>query len=182
MGEMCASVLLHELPDIVSRTLTFKSLPGQHLLAHIDSFEDQQVLRSKLSEVGLIAFVRNGAILPRESGASDLPMDAQQAVKFTSPPDMTVEFELPHCGKITGMGIRKGITLIVGGGFHGKSTLLNALEMGVYNYIPGDGREFVCVDDTACKVCEREENGVNVCESLLHYCRFDLRMGGLFIA
>ena len=58
------------------------------------------------------------------------------------------------------MGIRKGITLIVGGGYHGKSTLLKALEAGVYNHIAGDGREFVITDDTAFKL--RAEDGRSI--------------------
>lgn len=68
--------------------------------------------------------------------------------------------ELPHRGTIRGMGIRKGITLIAGGGYHGKSTLLKALELGVYNHIAGDGREYVITDDTAVKI--RAEDGRSV--------------------
>lgn len=94
-------------------------------------------------------------MLPRESGISSKPM--KQSVKFVSPETMRVTLELPHRGKITGMGVPKGITLIVGGGYHGKSTLLNALELGVYNHIAGDGREYVIADETAQKL--RSEDG-----------------------
>lgn len=79
------------------------------------------------------------------------------SVPFTSPDSLRISINLPHKGKITGMGIPKGITLIVGGGYHGKSTLLNALELGVYNHIPGDGREYVITDATAVKL--RSEDG-----------------------
>lgn len=106
---------------------------------------------------GLVGFVINGAVLPRESGASDLPLTASGVVPFQSPASMEVSFTLPSRGVVTGMGIPKGITLIVGGGFHGKSTLLTALEMGVYNHIPGDGREFVVSERTGVKV--RAEDG-----------------------
>lgn len=94
-------------------------------------------------------------MLPRESGISSKPM--KQSVKFVSPETMRVTLELPHRGKITGMGVPKGITLIVGGGYHGKSTLLNALELGVYNHIAGDGGEYVIADETAQKL--RSEDG-----------------------
>lgn len=120
--------------------------------------EDQAEIRSQLKEQGLVAFVADGAVLPRESGASDRPM--KDAVKFISPASMEVTMELPNRGKIRGMGIRKGITLIVGGGYHGKSTLLKALEAGVYNHIAGDGREYVITDDTAVK--SRAEDGRSI--------------------
>lgn len=120
--------------------------------------EDQTEIRRQLKEQGLVAFVANGAVLPRESGASDRPM--KDAVKFMAPPSMEVTMELPNGGKIKGMGIRKGITLIVGGGYHGKSTLLKALELGVYNHIAGDGREFVITDNTAVK--SRAEDGRSI--------------------
>ena len=100
----------------------------------------------------------DGSILPRESGISPRPMKG--GVKFRSPKELEVTLELPHRGKITGMGIRKGITLIVGGGYHGKSTLLKALELGVYDHIAGDGREYVITDSTAMKI--RAEDGRSI--------------------
>lgn len=120
--------------------------------------EDQTEIRRQLKEQGLVAFVANGAVLPRESGASDKPM--RDAVKFISPSSMEVVMELPNRGKIKGMGIQKGITLIVGGGYHGKSTLLKALELGIYNHIAGDGREYVITDETAVK--SRAEDGRSI--------------------
>lgn len=120
--------------------------------------EDQQSLRSQLTDLGLVAFVANGAILPRQSGVSEKPM--KQAVPFKSPSTMEVEISLPNKGSIKGMGIPKGITLIVGGGYHGKSTLLKALEKGVYNHISGDGRELVVTENSAVKL--RAEDGRSV--------------------
>lgn len=84
----------------------------------------------------------------------------KDAVRFQSPESLSVTLTLPHHGKLTGMGIKKGITLIVGGGYHGKSTLLKALETGVYNHIAGDGREYVITDDTAMKI--RAEDGRSI--------------------
>jgi predicted ABC-class ATPase len=112
----------------------------------------------QLKEKNLVAFVANGAILPRESGVSGKPM--KNGVPFFSPASMEVTMELPHYGTLKGMGIRRGITLIVGGGYHGKSTLLKALELGVYNHIAGDGREYVITDDTAIKI--RAEDGRSI--------------------
>lgn len=120
--------------------------------------EDQQSLRSQLAGLGLVAFVANGSILPRQSGVSEKPM--KKAVSFQSPSAMEVEISLPNKGCIKGMGIPKGITLIVGGGYHGKSTLLKALEKGVYDHILGDGREFVVTENSAVKL--RAEDGRSV--------------------
>jgi predicted ABC-class ATPase len=138
------------LPPCISDSLFYKNLNSKTLLSIESLCEDQEFIRSSLKEKGLVAFVANGAILPRMSGVSDLPMKG--AVPFVSPTSLAVSFELPHYGKITGMGIPAGITLIVGGGFHGKSTLLRALEMGVYNHIARDGREFVLTDCSAFKL------------------------------
>ena len=120
--------------------------------------EDQQYIREKLPELSLCAFVADGSILPRESGVSERPM--KDAVPFQSPQSLKVTLELPNKGKITGMGIPRGITLFVGGGYHGKSTILQALQNGVYNHIKGDGRELVITDNTAVKL--RAEDGRSI--------------------
>ncbi|MCD8023554.1 MAG: ABC-ATPase domain-containing protein [Lachnospiraceae bacterium] len=117
--------------------------------------DDQQYVREALDGLGLVAFVADGSILPRESGVSQHPM--KNAVVFKSPESLAVTLALPHRGNVRGMGIKKGITVIAGGGFHGKSTLLKALERGVYNHIPGDGRELVITDQSAFKL--RAEEG-----------------------
>ncbi|KAL8446195.1 hypothetical protein Emed_005150 [Eimeria media] len=119
-----------------------------------------QHLRSQLGKRNLTSFVANGACLPRKTGVDDTPMTKQQEphlVLFQSPPELECEFDLPNSGRIRGMGIPRGITLIVGGGFHGKSTMLEALQVGVYNKIPGDGREFVITEPNAVKI--RAEDG-----------------------
>ena len=121
----------------------------------IELAEDQHYIRRELTKRRLIAFVANGSILPRDSGVSQKPMKG--AIAFEAPESMEVEMELPHRGKIKGMGIPEGITLIVGGGYHGKSTLLKALEQGIYNHVAGDGREYVITSDTAMKI--RAEDG-----------------------
>ena len=65
-----------------------------------------------------MAFVPNGAILPRASGAADTPMQSPNVVAFRSPPNLERTFVLPHRGPVTGMAIPKGITMVAGGGFH----------------------------------------------------------------
>lgn len=151
-------ILFEYLPKCVESSLLYKNLDQKKLHNVIDLAEDQEVIRRQLKEMGLLAFVANGSILPRESGVSSKPM--KEAIPFISPKELEVEMHLPHKGILKGMGIRKGITLIVGGGYHGKSTLLNALELGVYPHIAGDGREYVITDDTAMKI--RAEDGRSI--------------------
>lgn len=140
--------------------------------SHVTSIQDQEWLRGQLKPLGLVGFVPNGAILPRASGADDRPMTTGNdepypnqppsvLVPFHSPSRAVVSFTLPYSQKkISGMGIARGITLLVGGGFHGKSTLLSAIQLGIYNHVPGDGREFCVCHDSAVKI--RAEDGRSV--------------------
>jgi predicted ABC-class ATPase len=161
LGRAAESKLLETLPLLVQQCLLFHSLSKDALKQHVHSVEDQCWLQSQLESRNLIAFVQNGAILPRQSGADDRPMDAAKAIRFESPKRLEVSFHLPNAGTtIAGMGIPKGITLICGGGFHGKSTLLDALQVGIYPKIPGDGREFCATSPNAAKI--RAEDGRNV--------------------
>ena len=148
-------IIFEYLPVCVEKALYYKNLDAKRLEEAIALAEDQQAIREQLKEKKLVAFIANGSVLPRESGISSRPM--KHAKAFTSPESLQVSMELPHKGTIYGMGIKQGITLIVGGGYHGKSTLLNALELGIYNHIAGDGREYVIADDTALKL--RAEDG-----------------------
>ncbi|OUO90211.1 hypothetical protein B5F40_08045 [Gordonibacter sp. An230] len=148
-------ILFDFLPACVKRALFHTSLDARQVEAAVHLAEDQEALRAQLREEGLVAFVANGAILPRRSGVSDKPL--ADAVPFASPAELERSFDLPHAGRITGMAVPRGITLVVGGGYHGKSTLLEALQNGVYNHIAGDGREFALADDTAVKL--RAEDG-----------------------
>ncbi len=151
-------ILFDFLPDCIHRTLYYKRLNKNKVASVIELAEDQQYIREQIEALGLVAFVANGSVLPRESGVSPRPM--KKATAFLSPSSMEIALNLPHHGPLTGMGIRKGITLIVGGGYHGKSTLLKALELGVYNHIAGDGREYVITDATAMKI--RAEDGRSI--------------------
>ena len=148
-------ILFDFLPVCIQKSFFYSSFDAKELQNYIELAEDQEFIRQTLPAKNLCAFIADGSILPRESGISSRPMKA--SIPFTSPDSLRISINLPHKGKITGMGIPKGITLIVGGGYHGKSTLLNALELGVYNHIPGDGREYVITDATAVKL--RSEDG-----------------------
>ena len=146
------------LPGAVASSLLYRGIDRKSLAAAIDLADDRAFIRNELRARGLCAFVADGAVLPRQSGISPLPMKG--AVPFRSPEALAVTLDLPHAGAMRGMGIRRGITLIVGGGYHGKSTLLGALEKGVYDHIGGDGREYVITDGTAVKV--RAEDGRSI--------------------
>lgn len=156
-GEL-VKMLFQFVPEAVQSALFYEKLNQNALKKVIELARDQEFIREHLSEQGLVAFLADGSVLPRESGISDRPMKG--AVPFQSPASSAVTFTLPHHGPVTGMGIKKGITLFVGGGYHGKSTLLQALEMGVYNHIAGDGREYVITDPGAWKL--RAEDGRSI--------------------
>jgi predicted ABC-class ATPase len=150
-------MFFNELLQIVKSSLFFESLDKSRLYEHVETSEDADFLRSRLKTMGLVAFVAEGAILPRSSGVEDTPMRDEKVVPFKVPDTLKVAVKLPNRGEIVGMGISEGVTLIVGGGYHGKSTLLNAIELGIYNHIPGDGREFVVTVPDAVKI--RAEDG-----------------------
>ena len=156
-GEL-VKILFDFLPVCVRQTLLASSCKKEVLEGVLYLADDQQYIREQLPTRGLAAFVADGAILPRKSGVSSLPM--REGIPFRTPASMEVTLDLPHHGPLKGMGIQKGITLIVGGGYHGKSTLLEALELGVYNHIAGDGREYVITDDSAMKL--RAEDGRSI--------------------
>ena len=157
LGHRAAELLAGDLPRIASKALAFRSLPDGTARAFVDTIEEQEHLRSQLvcsqlvcSQLGarkLVAFVADGAVLPRAHGASELPLEGNGVIRFTTPDPLRVRLSRLHPGngpsEISGMGIPEGVTLIVGGGFHGKSTLLQALARSVAPHVPGDGRERV---------------------------------------
>lgn len=156
-GEL-GKMLFTTLPEGVRSSLFYERADREKLKRAVRLCENQQFIREKLEELSLCAFVADGSILPRESGVSERPMKG--AVPFQSPETLRITLALPDGSKISGMGIPKGITLFVGGGYHGKSTILQALQNGVYNHIEGDGREYVITDDTAFKL--RAEDGRSI--------------------
>ena len=155
LGREAMEMILGDLPK-AAKALEYANHSPQEVEAFVNLVEDQEYVRRQLAERGLVAFVRDGSLLPRRSGVDDRPME-EGAVLFESPPELRVTLDTLHHGKVTGMGIPQGVTLIVGGGFHGKTTLLEAISRGVYPHIPGDGREWVVTDAGAVKV--RSEDG-----------------------
>ncbi|MGA7935077.1 MAG: ABC-ATPase domain-containing protein, partial [Kovacikia sp.] len=158
-GLQAAEMLCDDLPKLVNRALLYSSVDAKSLQHHVETAEDADWLREHLHEKGLVAFVADGAILPRRSGVDDRPL-IEASIPFQAPASLRVEFTCPNRGLVTGMGIPAGVTLIVGGGYHGKSTLLRAIELGVYNHIPQDGREQVITHPAAVKI--RAEDGRSI--------------------
>ncbi len=159
LGREAAEMMIKEVPRIVEQALFYGNIDQDQLTGHVETVEDQEHLRWALPDRGLVAFVADGAILPRRSGIDDRPLQ-DDPIPFESPEEFRTSFSAPNRGEVRGMGIPAGITLIVGGGFHGKSTLLNALKRAVVPHIPGDGREYVVTNPTAVKI--RAEDGRSI--------------------
>ncbi|MGK7930938.1 MAG: ABC-ATPase domain-containing protein [Microcystaceae cyanobacterium] len=159
LGRQAAELLGQDIPDIVDMALKYDALDAEAIERQVKTVEDADWLRSQLNKQGLVAFIANSSLLPRRSGVDDRPLD-REGIPFQSPPPFEVSFNCPNYGEIKGMGIPQGITLIVGGGYHGKSTLLHAIEQGIYNHIPNDGREFVVTEASAVKI--RAEDGRSI--------------------
>ncbi|NOJ09255.1 ABC-ATPase domain-containing protein [Vibrio splendidus] len=155
LAKKAINIITFYLPKFIRRATLERELNIEAMIKHCEAVEDQDALRAQLEENNLAAFVANGSILPRIAGNCDLPMKG--AVPFSAPESLSVTLNTPNKGDVTGLGIPKGITLIVGGGFHGKSTLLNAVERSIYNHIPGDGREGIVTATDTMKI--RAEDG-----------------------
>ncbi len=160
LGRQAVQLLLEDLPRVVEESLVGRAHDPEQILLHAKTNEDAEALRSQLPAYELVAFVADGAHLPRMSGVDDRPLQGDAVVPFRSPETLQLTLQLPNAGEMSGMGVPKGITLIVGGGYHGKSTLLEALGAGVYNHRPGDGREHVVTAPDAVGI--RSEDGRSV--------------------
>lgn len=160
LGREAEALLVGDIPRLAASALRAESCADGEIRLHARTNEDAEALRAALVPRGLVAFVADGAILPRRSGVDQAPLEGGGVVPFRSPESLAVTLDRPNGGPIRGMGIPSGVTLIVGGGFHGKSTLLRALQRGVYNHAPGDGREMVLCHPSAVKI--RAEDGRSV--------------------
>mgnify|MGYP002735314786 FL=1 len=154
LGHQAATIFDVALPDAVSATFDFLSADARDytddLLDHVHTYEDYCALQRALADNNWVAFIADDAILARRSGISQLPME--DAVKFESPESLRRTVSLPQAGEVTGMAIEPGVTVIVGGGYHGKSTVLSAIQRGVYAHVPGDGRQLVAAVPEAMKI------------------------------
>ena len=157
LGRAAATLLVESIPDAIRQGI--EGIDWERLEAHIHGYEDQLAIRGALRAAELVAFVADDSVLPRISGVNDQPL--LKGVPFVAPPNFRVTMNTPHSGPITGMGIPRGITLIVGGGYHGKSTLLQAIARGIYNHIPGDGRERVVTDRDSVWIRAEDGRSVN---------------------
>jgi len=153
------AMLVEDIPAIAARTLFFQHLDESALRRHVETAEDADALRAQLAERALSAFAADGAVLPRRSGVDQRPL-GEGAVPLHVPESLRVTLSRPNGPDVSGLGIPRGVTLVVGGGYHGKSTLLQAIARGVYNHVPGDGRERVVADPATVKI--RAEDGRSV--------------------
>ncbi|KAI7961320.1 hypothetical protein MJO28_001809 [Puccinia striiformis f. sp. tritici] len=165
LGELAAKMLCDQLCNHVDRGLVWAKEIESEAAAWVETVEDQDALRNLVTEAGLTAFIGNGSVLPRQSGASALPMPSSTPglIPFKSPPTLERVFELPNKGKVAGMAIPKGITIIVGGGFHGKSTLLEAISNGPSNHTPTSGLSLVVTPTATIPVSSEDGRVVNSC-------------------
>jgi predicted ABC-class ATPase len=159
LGRAAAELIANAVAAL-EESVFFGALDASRLRRHLETVEDAVALRRQLQEAGLVAFVADGARLPRRSGIDDRPLETGGVVPFQAPESLRVVLRAPNAGEVAGLGVPVGVTLIVGGGYHGKSTLLRAIERGVYDHVPGDGRERVVTLPHAVKV--RAEDGRRV--------------------
>lgn len=177
LGKSAARLFDVDVPNVVMDCFDFVShdpdttRKRSRLLAHIASYEDHRALQEQLETNGWVTFVADDSLLARRSGVSEAPLTGDGVVAFRSPDSLRVSVSLPHAGEVSGMAIPRGLTLIVGGGYHGKSTLLEAIARGVYAHVPGDGRELVATDPSATKVRAadgRAVTGVDISAFISH--------------
>ncbi len=183
LGRAAERLLLADLPGLLTAALalpataTAAAADLAALRRHQDVAEDHAALTRLVLDRGWVAFIADGSVLPRRGGHDDRPLEEQPpavepragsatpaialpavpVVPFRAPASLACEARLPHAGPVRGMAIPAGVTLLVGGGFHGKSTVLEAIARGIYPHIPGDGRERVATDPLAVKI--RAEDG-----------------------
>ncbi len=154
MGYEAEHMIYDAVPRALEETLIYEP---ERLIKHVQSCEQQECLRRKLREHGLVSFIANGSLLPRRCGDCEEPLD--DAVPFEAPKSLELELCTEHkC--FSGLGLPRGVSVIAGTAFHGKSTLLNAIRDGIYNHVPGDGRECVVTVRNSFKV--RAEDGRSV--------------------
>ena len=149
-GRQAARNLNLDLARAIASLDLRESELGAAAWKHCQVAEDHAALQEILVERGWVAFLADGANLARRSGVSQLPLEG--GVPLTAPETLAQTVQLPHAGVVRGTAIPAGVTVIAGGGYHGKSTLLNAIARGIYPHIPGDGRELVATVPEAMAV------------------------------
>lgn len=157
LAKPARTLLFDELPSVVQAGLVWTNLDAAAGSRHLEALEDYLALQGTLDALGLVAFVAEGSVLPREAGPAGRPLRGGRPLEVRAPDELAVTVTLPHRGTVRGLGIPRGVTVVAGGAFSGKTTLLAALASGVYPHVPGDGREMVAAVPDAVTV--RSEPG-----------------------
>jgi len=140
VSAMAMNLLLERIDRIVSDSMYFSAYKQSKVYNHLQTYENAEFIRENLSSKGIVAFIADGSVLPRRDDDLAPMIDA---VPFSCSDDLKVTFDVPYGEPITGAGIPKGFTAVSGCSRSGKSTLIDAIYAGVYDHIPGDGREYV---------------------------------------
>ncbi len=136
-GPALSELLMRRLPRVVRGSIFFKNFESEKLTEWIETYQDATALRKGLDAAGLVAFIADGSV------PAGIRKEDDTRKSFRSPQELSVTLDVPNRGTIRGMGIPKGVTIIAGGLNSGKELLLQAISAGVYNHVPGDGREFI---------------------------------------
>lgn len=154
-GKKAAKMMTKDLPEIIDQFIdNFDKIA---MNSWLETTSIQNYIRLFLKDSSYCCFVANGSILPRSKG-TQLPFE--NSIPFISPAVDEIKILLDNKKVIVGMGIKKGVTVITGGGYSGKSTLLDAIAAGIYNHIPGDGREYVVTDESAIKISAEDGRSI----------------------
>ncbi|MEA2067995.1 MAG: ABC-ATPase domain-containing protein [Verrucomicrobiota bacterium] len=157
-GEMAQQIFFEDLPEVVSNSLLYCNIDAADADAHVNNMEDADRLRQYLSASGQVAFVAEGALVTRISG-SDFP-DYERLSPVEVDSALIEEVEVPHSGAVRGIGIPNGLTLVLGESNSGRVDLMDAIAQGIYNHVPGDGREHVVTVADAVNI--RSEMGRSI--------------------
>lgn len=140
-GEEARHVFFETLPAVVNASLIYCNLDEQEAVAFVRLMEDADALRQMLPTRGWVAFVGEGALLARRGPDGRAARTGGRPLAISA--ELWTEVELPNQGRIRGLGIPAGITVVVGDEYSGRVEFLKAIAAGIYNHIPGDGREYV---------------------------------------
>ncbi len=140
-GEMAQQIFFENLPEVISNSLLYCNIETADADAFVNNMEDADQLRQHLGASGQISFVAEGALLTRIK-SEDTP-DYERLIPLEVDDSLIDEVEVPHAGTVRGLGIPHGLTLILGESNGGRVDLTEAIAQGIYNHVPGDGRESV---------------------------------------
>lgn len=140
VSAVAMDLLMERIKTIISESLYFSAYKQSKVYNHLQTYENAEFIRENLDSKGIVAFIADGSVLPRRDDDLAPMVDAKE---FVTDPALKVTFDVPYGEPISGMGIPKGFTAVTGASRNGKSALLDAIFAGVYDHIPGDGREYV---------------------------------------